>query len=259
MTNSLRALVFDFDGTIAETERNGHRVAYNSAFRELRLDWFWDESLYGHLLSVAGGKERLRFFIDRYGPLVPAGTHEATLIEAIYAAKSCHFRTIAPTVPLRPGVQRLVSEAHAAGLRIAIATTGSEAGVRSLLHGNAAVAPMFEIIAGSESVPRKKPDPAVYRWVLERLELPAESCLAIEDSSVGLRAAVAAGLPTVVTVSDYTAHDDFQSAASVLTQLGDDASPAKTLAGFRLEAGIADVAFLRNVHRRWLESGPSQH
>ena len=247
MSCELRGIILDFDGTVAETERFGHRVAYNHAFDELRLGWNWDEDIYRDLLTVAGGKERLRYYLERYHLERLSDASTSDLIIEIHRAKIKHFARIAPTIPLRPGLLRLVREANAAGLKVAIATTASKHGVESLLAQDPSLPGMITLIAANEAVEKKKPAPDVYLWALDRLALGAAECVAIEDSNVGLRAALAAGLQTIVTVSDYTADDDFTGASAVLTGLGADDHRPSSLHGLRPEAGRVDLAFLRAI------------
>lgn len=240
-------MILDFDGTIAETERFGHRVAYNLAFTELGLDWHWSEELYGDLLKVAGGKERLGYYVARYRPELLERPETSGLIAEIYRAKVRHFRTIAPGIPLRLGVQRLVYEAHLAGLRVAIATTASKNGVEALLSQDPALLPMIGLIAAGDAVERKKPAPDIYQWALARLGLRPEACVAIEDSNIGLRAALAAGLATVITVSDYTKDEDFSGAAAVLSDLGESDLPARSIEGVAPAQGVVDLPFLQSI------------
>jgi beta-phosphoglucomutase-like phosphatase (HAD superfamily) len=247
VSSELRGIILDFDGTIAETERFGHRVAYNHAFAELGLEWNWDEDIYRDLLSVAGGKERLRYYLKRYHPERLSDASISDLIIDIHCTKIKHFARTAPTMPLRPGLLRLVREANAAGLKVAIATTASKHGVEALLAQDPNLPGMITLIAANEAVEKKKPAPDVYLWALDRLALGADACIAIEDSNIGLRAALAAGLPTIVTVSDYTAEDDFTGASAVLTSLGADDEPALSLHGPRPAAGRVDLAFLRAI------------
>lgn len=247
MSDELKGLLLDFDGTIAETERFGQRVAYNAAFTELDLDLSWSETLYGDLLGVAGGKERLRYFFERYRPDLLERVKAFGLIDEIHQAKIRHFATIAPTIPLRPGVLRLVREAHAGGVVIAIATTASRPGVEALLAQESTLPDMVSLIAANEAVERKKPAPDIYLWALETLGLPAGRCVAIEDSSVGLRSALASGIATIITVSDYTADDDFAGARAVLSQLGEADAPLRCLSGRKPESGVVDLAFLRTL------------
>jgi len=243
----LKGLLLDFDGTIAETEKFGHRVAYNSAFAELELGWAWDEELYGELLAVAGGRERLRHYLTQYRPAELDAALQSDLIGRIYKTKVKHFAEAAPRLPLRPGIVRLLTEAHAAGVKIAVATTGAEAGVEALLAGTPGLRGLFSVVAGHESAERKKPAPDIYLWAIKALGLDPAACVAIEDSNVGLRAATAAGLPTIVTVSAYTANEDFSLAASVLSDLGEPDAPSRCLGGRTPPAGHVDLAFLQAI------------
>jgi HAD superfamily hydrolase (TIGR01509 family) len=247
MNRQLRGLLLDCDGTIAETERFGHRVAYNRAFAEFGLDWSWDEALYGQLLAVAGGRERLRHYLERHRPELLDGAIASGLIGEIHRAKIRHFAEIAPTIALRPGLLRLVREVHEAGALIAVATTASRAGVEALLSQDPQLPGLISLIAASEEVERKKPEPDVYLWALARLGLEAADCVAIEDSHVGLRAALAAHLPTVVTVSQYTVTEDFAGASAVLSDLGERDAPARSLHGQRPRDGLVDLAFLDEI------------
>jgi len=231
----LSALLFDVDGTLADTERDGHRVAFNAAFREAGLDWAWDPATYGELLDVAGGKERLLHYFRRHHPAEAARPDVRERIATLHAAKTRHFIRLlgAGALPLRPGVARLIAEARAAGLALAIATTTTAENVTALLrHGLADDAPSwFAVIAAGDVVPRKKPAPDVYLYALERLGMPPAACVAFEDSENGLRASLAAGLATVVTRGDYTRDQDFSGATSVLECLGDPGVPAGHVAG----------------------------
>ncbi len=231
---TLSAFIFDVDGTLADTERDGHRVAFNQAFAEAGLDWHWDVELYGALLAVTGGKERMRHYLDRHRPDWMRPADLDGLIVRLHAAKTRHYTALLAQggIPLRPGVARLLGEARAAGIRLAIATTTTPENVTALLEH--AISPQavswFEVIAAGDVVPAKKPAPDIYQYALERLGLGAESCLAFEDSENGLVSARGAGLCTVVTVNAYTREHDFTGAVLVLDHFGEPGQPFQVLA-----------------------------
>lgn len=248
----LRALIFDVDGTLADTERNAHRPAFNAAFRDAGLNWEWSVELYGELLAVTGGKERIRRYVDDHRPQFSPPSSLDDYIADLHKAKTAHYTAMVAqgAVPLRPGVRRLLAEAHDAGLRLAIATTTTLDNVTALLERclDPQAASWFDVIAAGDVVPKKKPAPDIYLYALEQLGLSAVDCLAVEDSANGLRSARAAGLQTVVTVSDYTSADDFTGALVVLDHLGEPGEPPRTLAGPWTIEGPVDIATLRRLH-----------
>ena len=211
----VRALIFDVDGTLAETEEI-HRAAFNAAFAEAGLGWFWTEELYARLLKVTGGRERIAAYGDE--------TRSAPVdIPALHRRKTDIYNECVRRgdIALRPGVERLIHKAREHGMTLAIATTTSRPNVISLLSatlGESAVS-WFASIRTGEDVTRKKPDPQVFHLVLADLGMDGADCLAFEDSANGLRAALAASIPTIVTPNVHTCGEDFAGAALVLRDL----------------------------------------
>ena len=247
--SELAAVIFDVDGTLADTEANGHRVAFNKAFAEAGLNWHWSVELYGTLLAVTGGKERILHYIQNYQPQFIAPGDLAEFIAELHRAKNGFYAGMvaAGEIPLRPGVKRLLLEAQGAGLRLAIATTTSLENVEALLEHSLdpdAVS-WFEVVAAGDIVAAKKPAPDIYLYTLKALNLSATQCLAVEDSMNGLRSALAAGLKTLVTVSDYARNERFTGAALVVDQLGEPGRPMTVLAGEADGAEMIDVDTLR--------------
>ena len=214
----VEALIFDVDGTLAETEEV-HRIAFEQAFAEDGLDWRWDVELYRDLLRVTGGKERIRHFVAT-SDVAPIG--EERVVRLHLRKNEIYGELVrAGGAQPRPGVRALIERARAAGLRLALATTTSRTNVEALIEGSFATLgpnPFAPVVAG-EDVAVKKPDPEAYVQALVRLGLPAAACLVFEDSWNGLRAATGAGLRTIVTPSLYTAHEDFTGAAAVVADL----------------------------------------
>ena len=223
----IKALIFDCDGVLVDTERDGHRVGFNRAFAELGIDAEWDVALYGKLLLVAGGKERMRAYFDEYGWPDGAGSAEARdeLILDLHKRKTEITAGLVAEggLPLRPGIARIVDEAIAAGVKLGVCTTSNPKFIDAVLDlfGPERKA-RFDFVHAGDVVAKKKPAPDIYLLALETLGLPPHECMVIEDSRNGLLAARGAGLPTLVTTSTYTVDEDFTGAAKVVPELGDE-------------------------------------
>jgi HAD superfamily hydrolase (TIGR01509 family) len=212
---TLKALIFDVDGTLAETE-DYHRIAFNLAFKDFGIDWQWNKSQYGELLKTTGGKER----IARYAKEVDYGNID---VATLHARKNDFYSQLITDgkIELRSGVADLIEHAKNIRLGLAIATTTSRANVNNLLHATLGPASLdwFDAICCGDEVKNKKPDPAIYQLALDRLGLPASQCLAFEDSHMGLMSALGAGLPVIVTPGIYTRSGDFSRATLLLENL----------------------------------------
>jgi len=221
----LQALIFDVDGTLADTEA-AHRAAFNYAFAEEGMDWHWDEALYTQLLDISGGKERIaHYWKQTRGDVVGIDAHALRdTIARLHEIKTAAYEAMVNDglVALRPGVLALIESAHAQGLSLAIATTTSPVNIASLLRRAIGLhwRSVFGVVEDASTAPIKKPNPQVYLQTLQRMGVAAERCLAFEDSANGLQAAVAAGLSTVITPTHFTAHHDFSAAMRVLPDLG---------------------------------------
>jgi HAD superfamily hydrolase (TIGR01509 family) len=198
-------------------------VAFNRAFARVGLPWFWDAELYDAMLPVAGGKERMHHYAATYHPLTAREPGFANLVADTHALKTDLYleRVATGRVPLRPGVAALIKEARKRGLRLAIATTTAPANVNALLASTLGddAPSWFDVVGAGDVVPRKKPAPDIYQWVLDRLNIGPQQALACEDSAIGLAAAMAAGIPTIVTPSDHARSHRFDGAAAVMDTL----------------------------------------
>jgi HAD superfamily hydrolase (TIGR01509 family) len=247
------ALIFDCDGVLADTERDGHRPAFNQAFAEAGLPVEWSEEEYGERLKIGGGKERIASvftdeFLRRNGlPSDPAGVQE--LIAGLHKRKTAIYKEIvrAGRLPGRPGVARVVEDALAAGWTLAVASTSAEESVRAVLEHvvGTGTASHFAVFAG-DIVPAKKPDPGIYLLAIEQLAASRDDALVVEDSRNGLLAAVGADLRCLVTLSSYTGEEDMSEAVLVVSSLGDPGEPARVVAN-RSGARPGDLVTLADL------------
>lgn len=246
-TTTLQAVLFDVDGTLADTEEY-HRQAFNEAFAEYGLNWHWSREEYTELLAISGGRERIRAYAEAHLLPQPSARAIRKLALDVHTRKSAIYRDklIKGHIGLRPGVLRLLKEAKQAGVHVALATSSSSFNVETLL-GHALDRPIkdyFESVVTSDIVIDKKPSPAVYQYALAELGLAPDECIAIEDTASGNRAARAADLKTVITTHRFTEHHDFTGASLVLDQLGSPAEPFQVQSGNSHGASYVDVALL---------------
>jgi len=250
----LKALLFDVDGTLSDTERDGHRVAFNQAFAEYGIGWNWDVDTYGELLAVTGGKERMQYYADRFLDKDSLPDKLETLIPELHLAKTRHYTRLLATgaIPLRPGVERLIKEAQQRGLRLAIATTTTPENVTALLtHTLGADAiDWFEVIAAGDIVPAKKPAPDIYDYAMKAMDLSADECIAFEDSANGIKSTSGANLHTIITVNDYTRDHDFTGALIVLDQMGEPDHPFSVLMGDAAGSTYLDCDLVIRLHQQ---------
>jgi HAD superfamily hydrolase (TIGR01509 family) len=249
-----RALIFDCDGVLADTELYGHLPAFNQMWQKMGVPWQWSTEQYGKKLKIGGGKERMAsLFADadfRSQVSVPESEDERkALIASWHKEKTAIYERIIASgkIPARPGVKRLSEEARHAGWRLAVASTSAPVAVEAVLrHAVGDLAREFLVLSG-DIVPAKKPAPDIYNLALARLQLPPQSCVAVEDSRNGMLAAYKAHIPVVVTVSAYTREEDFHEAAVVLDSLGDPQGPVAKLLSSSIPCSIAEYVKLSDL------------
>ena len=247
--SQMKAVIFDQDGVIADTERDGHRVAFNRVFEEEGLGARWSVDRYGELLKIAGGKERMKTVVYSDDFSKQVGDKEA-YIKKLHKRKTDLFMEIIGKgqIGLRPGIRRLVHEVHRAGLKLAVCSTSNERAVHTLLRTLLGEEPYgwFDLILAGDVVTRKKPSPEIYHLATQRLGLKPGECVVIEDSRNGLLAAKGAGMRCVITQNAYTAAEDFSEADLVLDCLGDPAG--ETAHVIAAEIGLGPLEFVTIEH-----------
>jgi len=219
----VKALIFDQDGVIIDTERDGHRVAFNQTFQEFGYDFQWDVEKYHELLQVSGGKERMRHYLHTEGFGVEVKPEEEdALIKKMHKRKTAIFIELIESgkLPLRPGVKRLMQEAMDAGLTLGVCTTSNERAAHAVAY-NILKDIKFDFVLAGDVVSKKKPDPEIYNLALQKTGLKPEECIVIEDSRNGVLAARAAGMNIVATTNVYTESEDLSEADIIVTCLGD--------------------------------------
>jgi len=250
---SLKALIFDVDGTLANTEHDGHLRAFNETFELFELDWRWDSKLYSDLLSVSGGKERLAHYISHYNPSLKRDLSVSDIIDIHNKKTEIFVEHVANgQVSLRVGVERLIEEAVDSGLRLGIATTTSLKNVEALMTSTLGESALnrFEVIGAGDVVKSKKPAADIYRYVLDKMSLSCHECIAFEDSGIGFASATSAGLRTVVTLSEYTKTKNFQGALVVLDHLGDENQPFEIIKGSPTRHSFVSVGYLKELYEQ---------
>ena len=253
----VKALVFDCDGVLADTERDGHRPAFNQMFREFGLPVEWSEDDYAIKLRIAGGKERMASLLTPEfvaANALPADAEgQAALLAAWHKRKTAIYTEMveAGRLPPRPGIRRLIGEAQDAGWLLAVASTSAEPSVRAILEQAAGPerAARFEVVLAGDVVERKKPAPDIYLLALERLGVPASDALAIEDSRNGLLAATSAGLRCLLTVNGYTEDEDNTEALLVVSSLGDPGGERTRVLANRSAAQPAEFVTIHDLER----------
>ncbi len=244
----LKAIIFDMDGTLANTEEI-HRLAFNAAFEEFSLPINWSVDIYTELLSVSGGKERIFRFLNDSEIQIDKNLREFAI--CVHQRKSEIYREmlVEGKLQLRNGVKRLINEAHRKKIRMGIATSSSKANVETLLLTTLGdKSPVyFESIVCCDLIGDQKPSPAVYQYALAELGVAPENCVAIEDTCNGNEAAKAAGLKTVITTHNFTTDSDFTGASLVLNQLGEPESPFILSNGEPQEKTFVDIELLNNL------------
>ena len=250
----LKALIFDVDGTMADTEQY-HLLAYNKAFQENSLDWHWDDNTYNELLSISGGKERVKFYIDNYDiqlseytdiPLLIGDIHERKTFWYLYEIKK-------GTIKLRLGVENLIKEARLDGILLGIATTTSLINVHHLLISTLGEESLewFDVIAAGNIVAKKKPAGDIYQYVLEKMGVKAVEALALEDSENGILSSTAAKIKTIITTNDYTIDHKFLGAIIILDTIGGKSRHFKVIEGDAGQYKELTVAMLKDLHAKF--------
>ncbi len=246
----LSAVLFDVDGTISETEEL-HRKSFNESFKEFNLDWFWDEAIYKELINIGSGVERIEYYIKRAWPEMMEYKNLAKYINSIHKVKNEIFEDyiVESEIKPRPGVIRLINELKENKIRIAIVSSTSESNLLKLFKEGLNIDPLttFDLIAHGDCTKNKRPSPEIYEWILEKLRLPPQSCIAIEDSLRGLESAKSAELNILATPSIFTKEEDFSNAKLVISNLGEPDAPFETIKGNDFGSRFVNIDLLTKL------------
>lgn len=221
--SNIKAVFFDQDGVIIDTERDGHRVSFNMTFKEFGFTDEWSVDYYHELLQIAGGKERMKHHWKTKGFSKPLAEEEIdNLVKEMHKRKTALFVELIETgkLPLRSGIHRFMKEAMEAGLKIAVCTTSNEQAAKAITE-KILTDIKFDVVLAGDVVKNKKPDPEIYNLALSKLGLSPHEVFVVEDSKNGVKAAKAAGLKTIVTTNHYTEKEDVSAGDVIVSCLGD--------------------------------------
>jgi len=248
----LNAVLFDVDGTIAESEEL-HRISFNESFKEYGLAWYWDEEIYKELTLIGGGKERIKYYIERACPEMLSHKNLTDYIKALHKVKSQIYKDNLEEkgATLRPGIQRLLDELKVNKIRTALVSSTTEENLNNLFKIGLKITPenFFEVVGHGECTPNKKPSPEIYFWVLEKMKLPPEACVAIEDAPRGVDSALDAGLKVIVTPSQYTTSEDFRKGNLIISNLGEPDQGFKLIKGQSYGHSFVNLELLNKIHQ----------
>lgn len=241
----IKAVLFDQDGVIIDTERDGHRIAFEKGFKECGFDIKWDEDIYHKLLQVGGGKERIKYYFENfYSGDKPADMD--AFVKEMHSKKTAIFLDIIETLPLRPGIKRFMEELNQAEIPIGICTTSNEKVANTIAHKKLKGI-SFSIIIAGDMVKKKKPDPEIYITALEKLKVKPSECLVVEDSNIGINAAKAAGCKVLATFNGYTRNEDLNNADVIVSCLGDESGEKATFLNKSIQLSKEGIISLQDL------------
>jgi len=246
----LNAVFFDVDGTIAETEEY-HRKSFNESFKEFSLDWFWDEAIYKELINIGGGKERIMFHLKKAWPEMLEYKNLSNYVDSIHKIKNEIYDDYIndSKINARPGVFRLIEELKTNNISIALVSATSEENILNLFNKGFDIDPyeMFDLVAHGDCTKLKKPSPEIYEWTLQKLQLPSEACVAIEDSPRGLESSNNANIKTIITPSKLTLGEKFKGAKLVVSNLGEPDKPFEAISGETYKHNCVSFELLKMI------------